>query len=92
MSIDLGMIRTLNFTLSTREDHIVPWKATYKAILLLAGLVNFVLAATAHIAKVINPPQAKKFYWSHIRNARDPWKWLETADRSEGSWWPQLEK
>lgn len=57
VSIDLGRIKTPNFTLSTREDHIVPWKTAYKAIRLLAGPVNFVLAASAHITEVINPPQ-----------------------------------
>ena len=93
VAIDLGKIKTPAFILSTREDHIAPWKATYAATQLLAGPVKFVLAASGHIAGVINPPQAGKYcYWTHSRTAKDPEKWLETADRSEGSWWPQWEK
>ena len=91
--IDLGMIKTPTFILSTREDHIAPWKTTYTATRLLSGPVKFVLAASGHIAGVINPPQSGKYcYWTHSRNAKDPDKWLKTADQSEGSWWPEWEK
>lgn len=91
--IDLGRIKTPTFILSTREDHIAPWKTTYTATRLLSGPVKFVLAASGHIAGVINPPQSGKYcYWTHSRNAKDPDKWLETANQSEGSWWPEWEK
>ncbi len=91
--VDLGKIKTPSFMLSSREDHIAPWKSTYAATWLLAGPVKFVLAASGHIAGVINPPQAGKYcYWTHNRNLREPEKWLASANRSEGSWWPEWEK
>ena len=41
--IDLTRIRTPCYFLSTIEDHIAPWKATYPATKILAGPVQFVL-------------------------------------------------
>jgi polyhydroxyalkanoate synthase len=93
VAIDLGKIKTPAFILSTHDDHIAPWKTTYTATRLLSGPVKFVLASSGHIAGVINPPQSGKYcYWTHSRNATDPDKWLETANQSEGSWWPEWEK
>ncbi len=54
--IDLGKIRTPAFILSTREDHIAPWRSTYAATRLYKGPVKFVLSASGHIAGVVNPP------------------------------------
>ena len=41
--IDLSKIKTPTFILSTREDHIAPWKSTYAATHLYSGPVKFVL-------------------------------------------------
>ena len=54
--IDLSKIRTPTFILSTREDHIAPWKSTYAATRLYSGPVKFVLSASGHIAGVISAP------------------------------------
>src|SRR5260370_105325 len=51
--IDLSKISVPSFLLSTREDHIAPWKSTYAATQIYKGPVKFVLAASAHIADVI---------------------------------------
>ena len=50
--IDLRKIRTPSFLLSTREDHIAPWRSTYAATELYRGPVKFVLSASGHIAGV----------------------------------------
>src|SRR5215470_530073 len=42
--IDLGKIKLPSFILSTKEDHIAPWKSTYAAVRLFQGPVQFVLA------------------------------------------------
>ncbi|HUL08536.1 MAG TPA: class I poly(R)-hydroxyalkanoic acid synthase, partial [Candidatus Acidoferrum sp.] len=44
--IDLRKIATPTFILSTREDHIAPWKTTYAATRLYGGPIRFVLAST----------------------------------------------
>jgi polyhydroxyalkanoate synthase subunit PhaC len=64
--IDLTRIKTPGFILSTREDHIAPWKSTFAATRLYRGPTRFVLAASGHIAGVVNPPAANKYgYWTN---------------------------
>ena len=52
--IDLTKLKTPTFLLSTREDHIAPWKSTYAATRLYSGPVKFVLSASGHMAGVIS--------------------------------------
>ncbi len=87
--IDLRQIKIPIYMLSTREDHIAPWKSTYKACALYGGKVRFVLACSGHIAGVVNPPAKGKYcYWSNARISKKPDTWLKSAKRNEGSWWP----
>lgn len=89
--VDLTKIKTPSFFLSTREDHIAPWKSTYAAVNLYKGPIKFVLAGSGHIAGVINPPDPAKpkyGYWVNDEKNRDPEQWLESAEHKEGSWWP----
>ncbi len=87
--IDLRKIKTPAYILAAREDHIAPWKSTYAATRLYSGPVRFVLAASGHIAGVINPPAAKKYaYWTNAKIAETPEAWLEGAKEHPGSWWP----
>ena len=59
-----GKIKTPAYFLSTREDHIAPWKSTYRGTQLLGGPKRFVLAASGHIAGVVNPPDGGKYsHW-----------------------------
>ncbi|MGH6946270.1 MAG: PHA/PHB synthase family protein [Kiloniellales bacterium] len=87
--IDLTKIETPSFLLSTREDHIAPWKSTYAATQIFSGPAHFVLAASGHIAGVVNPPEAKKYsYWTNEATPPDPMDWLSLAKEHDGSWWP----
>ncbi|MEE8187579.1 MAG: class I poly(R)-hydroxyalkanoic acid synthase [Kiloniellales bacterium] len=87
--IDLSKIETPAFMLSTKEDHIAPWRAVYAATQLFSGPVKFVLAASGHIAGVVNPPAAKKYsHWTNAKNPAAPDDWLAGAKEQEGSWWP----
>lgn len=92
--IDLRTITTPTYMLSTRDDHIAPWKSTYAATQIFKGDIRFVLAASGHIAGVINPPAKQKYcYWIKELGTNDklpanPDKWLETAKENAGSWWP----
>jgi polyhydroxyalkanoate synthase subunit PhaC len=91
--IDLRRIKTPSFILSTREDHIAPWKSTYAATQLYQGPVKFVLAASGHIAGVVNPPEPKKYgHWENAKLPKTPDEWLAGAKYHEGSWWPAWEK
>ena len=86
--IDVRRITTPSYFLSTREDHIAPWKSTYAATQLFKGAVTFVLAASGHIAGVVNPPAKKKYsFWAGEKLLNEPEQWLEQAKETQGSWW-----
>jgi len=57
--IDLRKIEIPVYFLSTREDHIAPWRSTYAGARLVSRPVRFVLGASGHVAGVINPPSSK---------------------------------
>jgi poly[(R)-3-hydroxyalkanoate] polymerase subunit PhaC len=87
--IDLRRIETPAYFLSTREDHIAPWKSTYRGTQLLAGPKRFVLAASGHIAGVVNPPEGGKYsHWINSDLPPDPEAWFKGATEIAGSWWP----
>jgi polyhydroxyalkanoate synthase len=88
--IDLRKIKTPSFFLSTREDHIAPWKSTYAGTQHLSGPVRFVLAASGHIAGVVNPPAAGKYnHWTGTKLPKNPDDWLASAKQVPGSWWTE---
>lgn len=91
--VDLRRITTPAYFLSCREDHIAPWASTYKATQILAGPKRFVLAASGHVAGVVNPPSSGKY--SHFVNDAlppDAQSWMDNATEVAGSWWPDWQR
>ena len=86
--IDLTTIEAPIYILSTREDHIAPWRSTYAATRLYRSPIRFVLAMSGHIAGVVNPPAANKYGHFTGELASTPDAWLESATAHDGSWWP----
>jgi polyhydroxyalkanoate synthase len=87
--IDLRKIKVPCYFLSTREDHIAPWKSTYAATQVFGGPVKFVLSASGHIAGVVNPPVSGKYcFWTNSKLPKDPDAWLKASKQEDGSWWP----
>jgi polyhydroxyalkanoate synthase len=86
--IDLTRITTPTFMLSTREDHIAPWRSTYAGTRLYRGPVKFVLAASGHIAGIVSPPGSKYGHWQNSSLPPEPDEWLKGATAVQGSWWP----
>ena len=86
-AIDIAKIAVPTYVLASREDHIVPWQTAYRTTKLLSGDVRFTLAASGHIAGVINPASRnRRNFW--IDGEQDtPERWLETAREVAGSWW-----
>jgi polyhydroxyalkanoate synthase subunit PhaC len=87
--VDLGQVDIPAYFLSCREDHIAPWTSTYHGAKLFGGKVRFVLAASGHIAGVVNPPEGGKY--NHFVNPDMPERpddWHEAATEVAGSWWP----
>ncbi len=86
--IDLRRITLPCCFVSTREDHIAPWKSTYQGTQLVSGPAKFILAGSGHIAGIVNPPPGKYPHWTNDTNPPTPEEWLATATEHEGSWWP----
>jgi polyhydroxyalkanoate synthase len=86
--IDLSKVEVPAYFISTAEDHISPWKTTYKGSKYLGGAVRFVLGGSGHIAGIVNPPAAKKYcYWTNETNPDTADEWFQTATQHSGSWW-----
>jgi polyhydroxyalkanoate synthase subunit PhaC len=96
--IDLRKISLPAYFISTVEDHIAPWKSTYKGARILAGAtgprprpagpVRFVLGGSGHIAGIVNPPAAQKYgYWTNSELPESPDTWHKAGEWHEGSWW-----
>src|SRR3954471_891988 len=86
--IDLSRVNVPSYFISTVEDHIAPWKTTYKGARYLGGPVRFVLGGSGHIAGIVNPPAAKKYhYWTNDSNPETPDEWFKSATQHPGSWW-----
>lgn len=89
VALDLRKIKTPSYLISTREDHIAPWKSTYRATQIYGGKIRFVLAASGHIAGVVNPPDSGKYsHWINEKLPADPEEWFTGATELAGSWWP----
>ena len=91
--IDLSKVEVPAYFISTVEDHIAPWKTTYKGAKYLGGEVRFVLGGSGHIAGIVNPPAAKKYhYWTNDAIADTPEEWFEGAQQHPGSWWEDWQR
>jgi len=91
--IDMHKVTTPAYFMSTKEDHIAPWKATYATTQMFKGPKHFTLAASGHVAGVVNPPEAKKYcFWTANDYPAKPEEWLSHTKEHEGSWWPHWGK
>ncbi|WP_255855478.1 PHA/PHB synthase family protein [Marinobacterium rhizophilum] len=86
--IDLRKIKIPCYFLSTIEDHIAPWKGTFKGAANFKGNVEFVLGASGHVAGVINPASKnRRHFWTGGEQGKSADHWFDTATQQEGSWW-----
>ncbi|MDH5222881.1 MAG: class I poly(R)-hydroxyalkanoic acid synthase, partial [Betaproteobacteria bacterium] len=91
--LDLQKVKVPAYFISTAEDHIAPWKTTYKGARYLGGPVRFVLGGSGHIAGIVNPPAAKKYqYWVNEDVPESADDWLKGATARPGSWWEDWQR
>ena len=87
--VDLSEVTAPLYVLASREDHIVPWHTAYRSTGLIGREPRFVLAASGHVAGVINPPaRNKRSHWLNDDASGSAEAWLEGAQEKPGSWWP----
>ncbi len=89
--LDLSTIDIPLYNLATREDHIAPAISVYEGSLAFGKPPTLVVAASGHIAGVVNPPARQKYkFWTGAAPSRDVAfeDWWHTAEETPGSWWP----
>ncbi|WP_017939413.1 class II poly(R)-hydroxyalkanoic acid synthase [Zestomonas thermotolerans] len=88
--IDLQRVTVDSFCVAGINDHITPWDAVYRSLLLLGGERRFILSNAGHIQAILNPPgNPKAHYFENGRLSADPRAWYYDARKVEGSWWPE---
>lgn len=86
--IDLGHVKIPLYFQASREDHIAPMRSVYRSAKLFGGPVTYTLAASGHIAGVINPPLANKYqHWINASLPDTLEEWQANAENRAGSWW-----
>jgi polyhydroxyalkanoate synthase len=86
--VDLGTVKNDLYILGARNDHLVPWEATYAATQETSGEHRYVLSNSGHIQALVNPPgNPKATYSVGEAHPEDPAGWLEAATSQTGSWW-----
>jgi polyhydroxyalkanoate synthase len=88
--VDLAAVTNDAYVVGGVADHISPWQATYRSARLLGSKDNrYVLSTSGHIAALVNPPgNPKASYRAGQVDVDDPGQWLDSAQKSAGSWWP----
>ena len=91
--LNLSKITTPMFHVATTADHICPWKAVYKGLECYNSNIKFILSNSGHVAGIMkgkNSKPGKSYFYStdvdKIKMAPD--KWIKSAKKYEGSWWP----
>ena len=88
--LNLGAIAQPLYAVGAEQDHIAPWKQTFRLCGLTGGPARYVLATSGHILGIINPPVTppkRRFWVSDATGSRDPEAWRERIEKVPGSWW-----
>ena len=88
--IDLARIHQPLYDVAAEDDHIAPWRQTFKINGYVTSPKRFVLSSSGHILGIVNPPAkpAKRKYWigaAHRGQSADHWR--AQAEARDGSWW-----
>jgi len=95
--ISLSDIHTPMFVVGTLQDHVAPWKSTYKIHFQVDADVTFLLTSGGHNAGIVAPADEEGHSYRVNTKAADanytgPDEWLTAAKLIEGSWWPEWTK
>lgn len=86
--LNLSRVKTPNFFISTKEDHIALWDVTFQGSKALGGESTLVLGESGHVAGIVNPPAKEKYgYYLNKAAYENSQQWLSGAEHHKGSWW-----
>jgi polyhydroxyalkanoate synthase len=88
--IDLNRITQPVYAVSAEDDHIAPWRQTFRINNLVDGKKRYVLSSSGHILGIVNPVvnPPKREYWVGNAERHDTSEtWRDSAEHRKGSWW-----
>lgn len=92
-SVVLPDLKAPVFCVSTKNDHVAPWKSVYKIHYFTNVDVTFVLASRGHNTGIISEPGLPERSFQILTHQKEDKHfsaehWQEVAPYHEGSWWP----
>jgi polyhydroxyalkanoate synthase subunit PhaC len=90
LPIDLSRITQPVYAVAAADDHIAPWKQTFRINNVVSGLKRYVLSSSGHILGIVNPVVSppKREYWVAEAVRHDTTDdWQARAEHHAGSWW-----
>src|SRR5262245_17417963 len=90
--VDLSKLTVDAYVVAGIADPISSWPAcSPNARLLGSENLRFVLSSSGHIAALVNPPgNPRASYRAGNVDEPDPAAWVESAEKSADSWWPDF--
>jgi polyhydroxyalkanoate synthase subunit PhaC len=88
--LDLERIRQPLYVVAAEDDHIAPWRQTFRINNFVMAQKRNVLTSSGHILGIVNPPvqPPKRKYWVETAHRADTAEaWRERAQERDGSWW-----
>ncbi|MCX7891716.1 MAG: hypothetical protein N2544_05015 [Burkholderiales bacterium] len=88
--IDLGRIAQPLYAVGCQDDHIAPWKQTFRIANFAAGPKRYVRSSAGHVLGIVNPPVTpakRSFRAGEARITDTVESWLARTTETPGSWW-----
>jgi polyhydroxyalkanoate synthase len=88
--IDLATIHVPLYQVGAEDDHITPWRQTFRINGHVTGEKRFVLTSSGHILGIVNPPVTpprRDFRVGRAHRGQSAEAWLASAEPHPGSWW-----
>ncbi|MFA7269450.1 MAG: class I poly(R)-hydroxyalkanoic acid synthase [Sterolibacterium sp.] len=88
--IDLERIVQPLYAVSAEDDHVAPWRQTFRVNNLVSAPKRYVLSSSGHILGIVNPvvnPPKREFWVASAERHDSPDSWRERAEHRAGSWW-----
>ena len=88
--IDLERIVQPIYAVSAEDDHVAPWRQTFRINNVVSGSSRFVLSSSGHVLGIVNPavnPPKREYRVGKAERHDTPDTWRERAEVRPGSWW-----
>jgi polyhydroxyalkanoate synthase len=89
-AIDLTLIHAPLYQVGAEDDHIAPWRQTFRLSNYVTGAKRFVLSSSGHILGIVNPPvdpPHRTYRTAPAHRGETADAWLASAAEHSGSWW-----